>query len=368
MRDLKKGDTMKKFIKGAVTIFLAGAMVLSLASCRSTNKESQSVEKDSAANDGNETDTSSAAENKVFRLGVNGSNETGFLMELAGLAYKSGYLEEELNEIGFDLEISAMAGGPVINEALAAGELDAAIYGDFPAFTSKSNEIDTTVVANLNSQFQIGLLTANEAIQEPKDLEGKRVIIQIGTSVQYFWEKYVEHYGLDESKIEIINASSDTNSLLTSGEADVYVSSLYSVKYMESLGVGTVFDDGSAVTEGVTTFVFEISTELLKENPDVGVAVCKALICAYDEAVENPDALYEAVSSEYMGADIMASEYAFDTSLSYLYPEITDDLMEYYQELNDWLYENQIITSKVDVNSYFDNSYFEAAYEEVGKE
>lgn len=69
----------EEIYKRAVTIFLAGAMVLSLASCRSTNKESQSVEKDSAANDGNGTDASSAAENKVFRLGVNGSNETGFL-------------------------------------------------------------------------------------------------------------------------------------------------------------------------------------------------------------------------------------------------------------------------------------------------
>lgn len=88
----------------------------------------------------------------------------------------------------------------MINEALASKNLDAAIYGDFPAFTSKSNGIDTTVVANLNSKYQCGILVAadkTDVIKEPKELEGKKVIMMTGTSIQYFWEQYVSHYEID---------------------------------------------------------------------------------------------------------------------------------------------------------------------------
>lgn len=356
---MKSNKSLKKILG---IVLAAGILSVLTTGCSSAPQN----------NDLNSTSSEvTEASQKIFRLGVNGSSSSGMLMEIAGLAYKNGYLEDELENIGYGLEVTPMPGGPVINEALASNNLDAAIYGDFPAFTSKSNGIDTTVVANLNSKFQCGILVAADKadiINEPKDLEGKKIIIQLGTSIQYFWEQYVKYYGLDDKNIQIINASSDANSLLSSGEADAYVSSLYSISYLESLGLGKVFDDGSEVTEGVTTFVFEISTDLLKNDPNVGVAVNKALIRAYDDATADPNVLYEAVSSEYMTAEIMASEYAFDTSLSYTYPEITPELIDYYGNLNEWLYDHSIISEKVEVNTFFDNSYFTKAVEELGRE
>lgn len=355
-------------MKKILSILIVAGMLMSLLSGCSLDSPSKPSDSASVGVQTENTSTENVAtEEKVFRLGVNGGGSSGLLMEIAGLAYKNGYLEEELNNIGYRLEVTAMFGGPVINEALASGKLDAAIYGDFPAFTSKSNGIDTTVIANLNSAFQSGVLVVNDEIKEPKDLEGKRVIVQLGTSLQYFWEKYAKYYGIDTDKVEVINVSIDANALLTSGQADAYISSVYGVKYMESLGVGTVMGDGSEVTDGASTFVFEISTELLNEEPQVGIAVNKALIRAYNDAVSDPQKLYEAVSSEYMTPEIMAYQYAFDTSLSYMYPEITDELITYYASLNEWLYDHSYITEKVDINSYFDNSYFEKAAEELGR-
>ena len=74
-----------------------------------------------------------------LRIGVGGQDDS-YIMELGTFAYTQGYLEEELNAVGytFDPYIFKQT-GPEVNEALASGDLDGAIYGDLPAFTSKSN-------------------------------------------------------------------------------------------------------------------------------------------------------------------------------------------------------------------------------------
>lgn len=312
-----------------------------------------------------EANAGKTAELQTIRIGCGGQDDS-YVMEIATLAYKKGYLEEELNAAGYTAEFSAfLQTGPEVNEALASGSLDAAIYGDFPAFVNKSNGIDTTIVATINSKMQYGILTTSENVKEPKDLEGKRVIVGQGTVVQYFWEQYVAANNIDESKVEVIN-STDGASLLQAGEADAYVSLLYVASYMESLGLGTVFDDSVDVKNGSTTGIVLFADSFLDKNPDAAVAINKALIRAYDDASANPDEFYEAISTQYP-EEIMKTEYAFDESLSYLSPEITDEMLEYYENLNNWMYDNQLIAEKVDLDDFIDTSYYETAVSELGK-
>ena len=68
-----------------------------------------------------------------------------------------------------------------------------------------------------------------------------------------------------------------------------------------------------------------------------------------------------------MPKEIMKSEYAFDESLWYLSPEITDDTRAYYDGLNDWLYDHKIIQNKVDIASFVDGQYYEQAKQELEK-
>ena len=135
MKNLK--TILKKTILSVTAVSLATGLTAGLAGCGTSTQSTQG--------------RSTGSEKQVLRIGVGGSEESGYVLELAALANKNGYLEEELNAAGYTVQFVPFASaGPEINEALASGAVDAAIYGDFPAFTSKSNGIDTTVVATVN--------------------------------------------------------------------------------------------------------------------------------------------------------------------------------------------------------------------------
>lgn len=298
---------------------------------------------------------------KEFRVGVGGSDDS-FTAYLGNVAYEKGYLEEELNKVGYTLKLETFGGGgPEINEAIASGNLDAAIYGDFPAFTSKSNGIDTTVIATVNSRQQYAIIASNPDIKEAKDLEGKKVIVAQGTVSQFFWEHYAEARGLDTSKIDIINATSDAQSLLATGDADAYVMVPSSLYYMESVGLGTVIDTGADVPDGSTTYLFVATNSILSKSPDVAVAVNKALIRANEAITDNIQVLYDSTASETITADYTKRDYEFDDVLNALSPEITDTELAHFDELNDWLVGHQIITEKVDVSSFVNTTYYDEA-------
>lgn len=357
---------MKNIRKKTITAIVGAALMMGIVGCGSQTKDAGAAKISDESSQTSETAKENTSEDlKEFRIGTGGSDNVP-TMEIAKLAYDEGYLEEELNKVGYTVKVSVFAGaGPEINEALAAGELDAAIYGDFPAFTSKSNGVDTTMIALVNGQQQYAVLAANDDIKSAKDLEGKKVIVPQGTVAQYFYEHYVEKRGIDSSKVEVINTTSDAISLLQSGDADAYIMQPNMVEYLASIGLGKVIDTGSDIPEGSTTYTFTVASSVLKEHPDVAVAINKALIRAYKEAADDPQILYDALESETIPAEFAAKNFEFDTSLTYMSPEITEEKMDYYRNLNDWLLEHSIISESVDVDSFIDNSYYQEAVKEL---
>lgn len=147
---MKNKKTLKKLLSGMIV----GTMVLGMTACGSAEVANTESQKAESAVETNE-DTSSKEVKEVepkenakeqstselipLRIGVCGQDDS-YIMELGTFAYTQGYLEEELNAVGytFDPYIFKQT-GPEVNEALASGDLDGAIYGDLPAFTSKSN-------------------------------------------------------------------------------------------------------------------------------------------------------------------------------------------------------------------------------------
>lgn len=351
-RKEKERLIMKKTGKKFMALLVTGVLAFGLAGCGTVQSKG--------------VDTSKTEESKglkTLRIGAAGQDGS-YTMELGNLAYDSGILEEELNKVGYTAKIVSFAtGGPEINEALAADEIDAAIVGDFPTFTANSNGIDTTIVALTNQKNQYGILAA-KGINSAKDLEGKKVIVPAGTVAQYYWEHCVEANGLDASKIETINAASDATSLLQSGDADAYAITGYIAAYYEELGLGHVLKNEIEV-EASTTFVFEVKDTVLTD--DLGVAINKALIRSYEEAVKNPDELYKDLASETIPESAWKASYAFDSSLSFLSPEITPEIKEYYNNLNEWLVSKGIISSKIDVDNVVNDSYYAKAQKELGE-
>lgn len=343
--------------KLATTVLLTGTLLFSLTGCGASKDASTD-----AASEKEET----GGKLKTLRIGTAGSDDD-LLMDVGSLANDRGYFEEELNKVGYSVEFTGFTStGPECNEAIASGDLDGAIYGDFPAFNSKSNGINTTIIASTDSNQAYGILTIDDNINNPKDLEGKKLICMQGTVVQYYWENYAEANNIDTSKVEIIN-SSDAASLLQTGDADAYVSVLSAVNYMESVGLGHVIEGGVAPENGGTKLV-TLKTDIVNEHPEVAVAINKALIRGYEDAVADPEALYASLETATQSAEIQATQYEPDSTLSNLNPEITDKIIENYQKEVDWMKANGIITGDVELSTFVNQEFYQRAKDELDAE
>ncbi|MBD8972547.1 MAG: ABC transporter substrate-binding protein, partial [Clostridiales bacterium] len=201
-------------------------------------------------------------------------------------------------------------------------------------------------------------------IQDAKDLEGKNVIVPEGTSIQYFWENYAAEKGIDTKKVNIINAVEDAASLLMTGDADAVVSTAYGIQSYVYMGVGRILDTGAGLENAHSTYVTVAKSSYLKENPDAAVAINKALIDAYQAVTKDADVLYESSAGDNLPATEWEKVYAYDTSFSYLNPEITSSEKDYWETFNQWLYEHKLIKENIDLDSFIDTSYYEKAIAE----
>ena len=343
---------MRKKRLGA--ILLTTVLVLSIAGCGNKNAETEEAKAD--------TTVTETTDEKVIRVGGPGTEEAALNMELMNVAYSQGYLESELENAGYKLEFTFFAGGgPGVNEALAADEIDVATYGDLPAFVGKSNGADTTVIASVNADLQYGIVVANDEIQDAKDLEGKNVIVPEGTAIQYFWENYTEEKGIDTNKVNIINAVEDAASLLMTGDADAIVSTTYGAQSYVYQGVGKILDTGAGLKNAHSSYVTVVRNSFLKENPDAAIAINKALIDAYDAILKDENVLYQSSAGTSLPAEEWKKVYAYDTSFSYMTPEITDSEKEYWDNFNQWLEDHKLIKEKLDLDTFIDTSYYEKA-------
>lgn len=343
----------KKKILGA--LLLSTMIAIGITGCGKQNtKQTSSVKSDAAS-----------SEEKVIRVGGPGSKDSSLNMELMNVAYRQGYLEKELKKAGYKLDFKFFAGaGPALNEALVADEIDVVTYGDLPAFVGKSNGVDTTVIASDNADLQYGIIVANDKIKDAKDLEGKNVIVPEGTAIQYFWENYAKEKGIDTSKVHLINAVEDAASLLITGDADAVVSTAYGIQSYEYMGAGKILDTGAGLENAHSTYITVAKTYYLKENPDAAVAINKALIDAYNAVKKDANVLYESSAGDNMPAKEWKKVYAYDTSFSYLTPEITSSEKEYLTSFNQWLLDQKLIKESIDLDSFINTSYYEKAIKE----
>ncbi len=304
---------------------------------------------------------------KEFRIGCADATNNQ-LNDLGAVAQLNGYLEEELNKVGYTAKVIGFAGaGPEINAALMSGSLDAANYGEFPALTSKASGADTTVIGISDSKLFYGILAGSKDIKTVKDLEGKKIVVQQGTPLQYAWEQIAKEAGVDTDKVEVINSNvADGMSLLQTKDADAVLSTLNSVENYEKKGIGYVVEQEKPV---YSSTVFNISNKILKEEPQVAVAVNKALIRTYEEILQNPQTLYDILGEKYgeNGSDIIKQTYTVDGSLDYLTPEFTNEFTNYIDQTYEWMKENSIISGEINTKEFFDGSYYEQAAKELEK-
>ena len=350
-----------------LTLALTAALTLSLlAGCQAQAASSNSSTANSAA-------SSTAASGKTLKplnLGypIAGVN---FIGGVAGIAQDLGYLDEELNKVGYSLSYQGFTGaGPAVNEALASGKIDFALYADFPGLVIKSKGVDVQLLSIVNQVGHAGIVvTKDSPYQTIADLKGKKIAFPKGTFVQKYLLQALAAAGLKDTDVELVNMTTDAESALLSGAVDA-------VAYTEGFIANIAYGDAkgriistSRENESWSGAMILIArTPYISENKEAGTAILKALLRAKAYAKANPEKVY-ALFAAKSKISIEQSKYLNnldDNKFDYFTLDVSSKGLAKLAANKQFLLDTKLIQSDFDINSWGSNIYFEQAMAQGG--
>lgn len=333
----------KKFLKKIFGVVLTGAIAFSvLAGCGDTSSTT-----------GTE-DTEDTAETTVVRIGA----QPFPLYTPIYVAYERGYIQEELEAVGATFTWDEFQSGPLVNEAVAAGEEDIGFMADLPAIIAKSTGQDIEIVSNVayGEQALAVLIPTDSEITSVAELEGKTVGYATGSYAQHLLALLLENEGLSLDDVQSINLSAgDQPAALANGEVDAIVIWEQYISQLTSEGTAKVLADGTGVKKGnmVTYFV----TEFAEAHPEIVEAYIKALNRANEDLAADPAGCAADVAEDFgVTAELMEQiiqKFTFKTDLD------EDDISE-ITAVKDFSLKAGIIQDDVDISSFINTEYVDA--------
>lgn len=311
-------------------------------------------------------------EKKIIHFGSS-NGESGNFLGIVAVAKELGYIDEELEELGFEVEYSGFANGVAVNEAIVADEIELSTLGDVPTAVGIANEVGFTWIGvGMSTYNNVIVVPTDSNIQSVKELEGKRVAYGVGTTYQYLYESVIQEFGIDGDSIEVLNLmNSDAINTMLAGDADAVVVGENWGTALEAEGTGRILLNTEDYPQWAPQDMIVGRTDFLEENPEVAVALHKALIRARETFKEDPEKYYVTLSGKSIEnhPEIGDAIYNKDNGeFAYLIAEITDSNREREQKLADFLYGIERVTTKADISGSLDNSYYEKAKKELEAE
>jgi aliphatic sulfonates family ABC transporter substrate-binding protein len=140
-----------------------------------------------------------AQDRKPIKIGF----QTGEINVLLSYALGSGLFQKE----GLDVKLAQFPAGPAMLPAIAAGEVDLAWMGEFPAVTGYSNGLPIEILFMERIDATNVRLAANPAagIAALGDLKGKRIGVAIGSTSHYHLLRALTQAGLKASDVTLVN-------------------------------------------------------------------------------------------------------------------------------------------------------------------
>lgn len=341
---------MKKFVKVIGAVALAAVMSFQLVGCGKSSEGEKSAE----------SSNSSTTETRVLRYGYTAAN-SDVLSGLSGIALSQGYFDEELGKVNATFEAVPFAkAGPAINQALASNELDIGNLGDVPSVVAKASGADTVLIDAQYSDYSTHLVIRNGLdITEVSQLKGKKVAVQTGSYMQRILYQILQKNGLSPDDVELVDMSEvDAANAISGGSIDATAVSEMKGVTLESQNSAKLLLDteGDDEVTRITTWVAR--TEYAEENGDIITAYFKALERAQEYAQENPDELRQLYIDAGTSAEIVDAVYP-DASSYCTTVGITDDLLENYQAVSDFLLDNGLITEELKISDWYDGSFYQ---------
>lgn len=273
------------------------------------------------------------------------------------VAYELGYIDEELEKVGATYTWQQFNSGPLVNEAVAAGEADLGFMADLPAIIAKSTGQPIEIVSNVAyGEKGLAILVKSDSdIASVADLKGKKIAYATGSYAQHLLALLLSNEGLTLDDVQSVNlGAGDQPAALTSGEVDAIVIWEQYISKLTTDGTAKVLADGTGVKKGnmITYFV----TDYAEAHPEVVKAYINALNRANEVLATDPEKAAEVVAEDF-GID---KELMLEIIPKFTYStELTEDDIAEITKVKDFSLEAGIISNDVDMDSFINTEYLD---------
>lgn len=219
------------------------------------------------------------------------------------IAEKQGYFRDE----GLNVDLKALGDGPVIQQALAAGELDVAYVGTPPVYQWFSRGLQSRILAKVNYGQAAVIVDAKSPITQLEALKGKKLAgVKKGSGMDVLLRGYVlkEKAGLDPDKdLDIIDMPpGNMNAALERGIVDAAFSWEPFVSQSVLRGSSRILLDVNQALPQYPWYVVIALPKTLQERPDDVVKLLrahrKAIAFLNEQPVESNRLIAEAFKLE----------------------------------------------------------------------
>lgn len=170
----------------------------------------------------------------TLRIGSIGSGNT--LSGPVGHLHSRGGLVPALASLGVTgIKVVTFPNGPDLNQALAAGELDIATYGDTPALVARGAKQPTRLIAQAQVDLDAGILAPAGGPAKLTDLAGRKVAVQTGSYIHRYLLGALGDAGVRPAEIVHIY-SSDVQAALERGDVDAAAVPIANVEVLKANG------------------------------------------------------------------------------------------------------------------------------------
>ncbi len=155
---------------------------------------------------------------RVLRVG----HQKGWLSVLKG----RGTLEKRLAPLGVKVTWTEFNAGPVQLEALNVGAIDFGDVGEAPPIFAQAAGAPLVYAGATvpRPALEAVIVPKASAIQNVKDLKGKRIAYNKGSNVHYFLVKLLEKHGLKYSDVQsVFLAPADARAAFEKGAVDAWI-------------------------------------------------------------------------------------------------------------------------------------------------
>ncbi|HIT89776.1 MAG TPA: ABC transporter substrate-binding protein [Candidatus Merdenecus merdavium] len=328
---------MKKFI-----IFVIIFCITVMSGCESNSAMARSPSKE--------------YEKGVIKIGTPDGN--GRLSGIEIIAQSKGFLEEELEKLGYGIEVVGFAGaGPAVNEALASGKIDFASYADVPALILESRGLGTKLITVTDDQIHSSILVRKDSgIETFSDLKGKKIAFYKGTYSHRYLTYKLEQEGMEDKDVQMIQMGKDSDAALIGNTVDAVVTTqLSGLRLLEKSKEIRMLDSSQNDTDFRAVNVFTSLEKTMNEKPDAVEGILNAFERAKEYAENHPEESYELMAEKALTTiEIQKELHSFETKedMERYDLRVSDDELKELEKVKNFLLEYQLIEEDFEIKDW----------------